>query len=174
MATQPLRNPPATIALTGNQFTSRWEYPAASSVALTESKEQAFTFPAKASTYKVVLRNNFLPDWVKPTISAFIGIQNLPENWDSYGGKAINRDLINQSLFTLGQIMKTNSPVPSVVPLGDGGIQIEWHRRQQDLEVTFPVDEAPQFYYKNRLTGAERQGPANEIANLTQLLSDLA
>jgi hypothetical protein len=61
-----------------------------------------------------------------------------------------------------------------VVPMGDGGIQIEWHRRQQDLEIVFPADEAPRFYYRNRATGAEQEGFANEIAPLTRLLSDLA
>jgi hypothetical protein len=174
MATYALSDPLANTALTDDQFVSRWEYPAVSSVALTEPKEQAFTFPAKASIYKVVLRNNFLPDWVKPTISAFIGIQNLSENWDSYGGKAINRDLINQSLFTLGQIMKTDSPAPSVVPMGDGGIQIEWHRKQQDLEIVFPAGDVPQFYYRNRSTATAEEGLVSDTKKLIHLLIDLA
>jgi hypothetical protein len=111
---------------------------------------------------------------VKPTISAFIGIQNLRENWNSYGGKSINNDLIQQALSVLGTIMQASSPAPSVVPMGDGGLQIEWHKRQQDLEIVFPADEAPQFYYRNRATGVEREGFANELAGLTELLGDLA
>jgi hypothetical protein len=179
MATLPLRNPLATVALTRSQFKSRWEYPVVSSAAFPDLNEQEFTFSAPVGSYRVWVRDfvasmNTLPAWVRPTISAFVGIQNLAENWDSYGGKAMNRDLIKQSLYTLGLIMQADSPAPSVVPLGDGGIQIEWHRRQQDLEIIFSADEAPQFYYKNRLTGMERQGSANEIANLTRLLSDLA
>jgi len=169
-----LRSPASTTALTGNQFASQWEDPAASSAAFTGPREQAFTYSSGASAYRVVYRSNALPAWVKPTISAFIGIHNLSDNWDSYGGKAANRDLIKQSLFVLGLIMQSDSPAPSVVPMGDGGIQTEWHRRQQDLEIVFPADEAPRFYYRNRATGAEQEGFANEIARLTRLLSDLA
>ena len=174
MATFALPSPMSTTALTDNQFESQWEYPMVSSAALTLPREQSFTFPSKASAYKVVLRNNVLPAWVKPTISAFIGIQGLSSNWDSYGGKAINHDLIQQSLLVLQLVMKADSPTPSVVPLADGGIQIEWHRKQQDLEIVFPADKVPQFFYKNRATGAEQQGFANEIANLAHLLNDLA
>jgi hypothetical protein len=182
MATLPLRKPLATIALTGSQFTSRWEYPVVSSAAFPDPNEQEFTLSVPASKYRVVLSRDFalptrtktLPAWVEPTVSALVGIQSLSENWDSYGGKPISLDLINQSLFTLRQIMQADSPAPSVVPLGDGGIQVEWHRRQQDLEIVFAADEAPQFYYTNRLTGLEQQGFSNEIEKLTRLLIDLA
>lgn len=179
MATLPLRNPLATIALTKNQFKSRWEYPMVSSAAFPDFNEQQFTVFAPAGSYRVSVRDfaasvSTLPAWVGPTISAFVGIQNLSENWDSYAGKPINRDLIKQSLYTLGLIMQAESPTPSVVPLGDGGIQVEWHRRQQDLEIVFSANEAPQFYYTNRLTGLEHEGFANEIEKLTRLLIDLA
>lgn len=174
MATLALQGPLTTTALTEKQFATQWEFPAASSAALTGPREQAFTISSEASAYRVVLRNNSLPGWVKPTITAFVGIQSLSDNWNSYGSKSINRDLIKQSLFTLGLVMQADSPAPSVVPLGDGGIQLEWHRRQQDLEIVFTADEPPQFYYRNRASGGEQQGFANEIANLTRLLSDLA
>lgn len=173
MATLALQGPVSTTALTGNQFASQWEYPAASSAAFTGPREQAFTWSAGASAYRVVFRSNALPAWVEPTISAFIAIQKLSDNWDSYGGKATNRDLIKQSLFILGLVMQSDSPAPSVVPMGDGGIQFEWHRRQQDLEIVFPADEAPRFYYRNRATAAEEEGFANEIERLTRLLRDL-
>jgi hypothetical protein len=163
----------STAALTGNQFASRWGY-VASSAALTEPREEAFTISYGGGAYRIVLKNTLLPAWVEPTISAFIGIQTLEENWNSYGGKPINNDLIKQSLSILETIMQANSPAPSVVPLGDGGLQIEWHKRQQDLEIVLSSDEVPQFYYRNRATGAEQEGFANELAELTRLLSDLA
>jgi hypothetical protein len=178
MATLALKSPLSTTALTENQFAPQWEYPGASSAAFTEPREQAFTVSARTSAYRVVVRNNAspandLPAWVKPTISAFIGIHNLPDNWDSYGGKAINRDLIQQSLSILGLVAQPDSPAPSVVPMGDGGIQIEWHRKQQDLEIVFPADEPPQFLYRNRGTGMLDEGSADETEKLIRLLSGL-
>lgn len=178
MAASALANPLSTRALTENQFVPQWEYPATSSAALTGDRE--FTFPSRASAYRVVVRNTAapapvqaLPAWVRPTIAAFVSITSLADNWDSYGGKTINRDLINQSLLVLGMVMQADSPAPSVVPIGNGGLQIEWHRRQQDLEIAFAADEAPQFFYRNRATGALDEGSARETEKLILFLKSL-
>lgn len=180
MAAFALANPLSTRALTENQFVPQWGYPATDSAALTKPSEQAFIFASRANAYHVVVRNtavpvptHVLPAWVRPTIAAFIGIQNLADNWDTYGGKAINRDLIGQSLVIIGMVMQPDSPAPSVVPMGDGGLQIEWHRRQQDLEITFTADGAPQFFYRNRATGALDEGAARETEKLIGLLKGL-
>jgi hypothetical protein len=172
-----------TSALTGNQFELRWEQPATSSAALSRPKVRQYKFPYGNSAFKVVvtesvvpaaLTESTLPTWVLPTISAFMRVQSLPENWDSYGGKRVDSDMVVQSLSVLEQIMGSTSPAPSVVPLGDGGIQLEWHRNQQDLEIAFPPDDLPQFYYRDRRVGAEHDGPASDVSNLAQLLRAIA
>lgn len=179
MATLALR-PLSTGALTESQFVSQWENAASSSAALTEPREQVFTFWAPSSAYHVVVRNAIatapvqaLPAWVRPTVAAFVGIHSLTDNWDSYGSKAVSRDLIKQSLVVLGMVMQHDSPAPSIVPLGDGGFQIEWHRRQQDLEIAFAADEAPQIFYRNRFTGALDEGSAREHEKLIGHLRNL-
>jgi hypothetical protein len=144
-----------------------------SSAALTKPKERAFVFPSGRSAFRIVLTASRLPTWVEPTISAFIGVQSLPENWDSYGGKKINRDMISQSLSILELIMDVDSPAPSVVPLGDGGLQLEWHRKQQDLEIVFPAKDLPQFYHKDNRAGTEQEGLASDVTNLAQLLRSI-
>lgn len=171
LAQPPIRT---TKALSEDQFVSWWEQPAASLAALTHQREKVFVFPARESAFRFVVKTNQLPAWVEPTISAFSGIQSLHDNWDSYGGKKMSHDLIRLSLSILGQIMASSSPAPSVVPLGSGGIQLEWHRKQQDLEITFPADDIPQFFYRNRATGVEKEGFASDVANLTELMSNIA
>jgi hypothetical protein len=179
MAAIALANPLSTGALTKNQFAPQSEYPVANSAALTAPREQVFIVSTQAGAYHVVVRNippapaQAIPTWVRPTIAAFFRIQNLADNWDSYGGKAINPDLIRESLDTLGMVMQPDSPTPSVVPMGDGGLQIEWHRKQQDLEIAFTAEEAPQFFYRNRTTGVLDEGSARETEKLIRLLRDL-
>jgi hypothetical protein len=168
MATCVLERPSSATALTRNQFASRWEIPAQSSAACVGP------YSSRESAYRVVHRESIPPSWVEPTILALNAIHALPHNWDSYGAKPVNSDFIYQSLLLLGAVMQMSSPTPSVVPLGDGGIQIEWHRRQQDLEVVFSADEPAQFYYRNRATGARQEGLANQISDLVKLLGDLA
>jgi hypothetical protein len=163
-------------ALTESEFDSQWGNYVTSSAALTKPRKQAFVFPSRERAFSFVVTTSEIPTpaWVEPTLSAFIGIQGLPDDWNSYGGKKINRDLISQSLSVLEMIMQATSPPPSVVPLGDGGIQIEWHRKQQDLEMTFPADDRPQYIYRNNADGAEQEGFASDITTLTRLLQSIA
>jgi len=172
-----------TSALTGNQFESGWDYPITSSAALSRPKVRKYRLPSAGIAFKVYVTESAdspetvessLPTWVEQTALGFMTVRKLPENWDSYGGKRIGLNVIDQSLAILVQIMDAGSPAPSVVPLGDGGLQLEWHRNQQDLEVVFPGDDLPQFYYTDRRVGAELEGPANDVTNLAQLLRSLA
>jgi hypothetical protein len=161
-------------ALTEPEFESRWQFPIVTSAALTKPKERTFLVSSYGSAYRIVSTTSELPEWLKPTISEFIKVQSLPENWDSYAAKRINRDLLSQSLTILAAVMHQSSPAPSVVPLTDGGLQLEWHRKQQDLEVVFPQEDPPQFFYLNRATGKEQEGFASDVIALAQLLQDIA
>jgi hypothetical protein len=111
---------------------------------------------------------------VEPTISAISSIQLLGENWDSYGGKKTSDDLIKLALSILTQIMPVNAPVPSVVPLGDGGLQLEWHRKQQDLEIVFPADTTPTFYYCKKNSGVETEGFATDFLKLATFVGSIS
>lgn len=160
-------------ALTETQFYPRWKSRTRTSAELTETRERAWEYSSEASSYTVVSRAPSLPTWVVPTIMAFMELQELPENWNSYGARVINGELIKQAVFVLSQVMKAEYPSPSVVPLEDGGIQVEWHRKQRDLEIVFAADDAPRFYYTNRAIPDEKEGSAYDFARLMHLLSEL-
>jgi hypothetical protein len=157
----------------GQYHASSWQYPAANFAAFTPVLKE-FEFRSRNDTTRFVVTTDELPAWVEPTLSAFSSIKSLDENWDSYGGKKISNDLIRLALSTLSQVMGGNSPAPSVVPLPDGGLQVEWHRKIQDLEVVFPANTAPTFYYVNRSTGFEKEGFANDVIYLSKLLGSVA
>ncbi len=161
-------------ALTENQYDSPRDYSITTSAAFTHRGNKAFVFPSRESAYQFVVTARQLPSRVEQTIAAYSEIQSLNDNWDSYGGKRINRDLIGSSLSILAQAMEDASPVPAVVPLADGGLQLEWHRKQQDLEVVFPTDDAPQFFYQNRVTGVGQEGFASDVVTLAQILRKIA
>lgn len=163
-------------ALTEDQFEPRWDHSAASLAALTKPRTHVVIFPSKGNAYRIIVTTSQTPTpvWIEPTISGFIGIQTLPDNWNTYGARKVNRDLISQSLAVLELIMEATSPAPSIVPLSDGGLQLEWHRKQQDLEIAFTADEAPRFYYENRTTGLEQEGSASDVTSLVRLLRNIA
>jgi hypothetical protein len=82
----------------------------------------------------------------------------LPQNWDGYGASEVREDIAQQVLMVLVEVMENDSCAPSVVPLSDGGIQVEWHRRGRNLEIEFPADETPNFYYYEDESGLESEG----------------
>lgn len=167
---------PARGGLTDNQFVLPRDNSLASWPAFTKPKELSFVIPSDRSAQRILVTwsSDELPTWVKPAITAVMDIQALPENWDSYRGRKISRDLIGQSLSVLGQIMEVASPAPSVVPLADGGLQFEWHRKQQDLEIVFPADDAQRFFYQCRARGVEQEGLASDVKTLAELLRNIA
>jgi hypothetical protein len=77
----------------------------------------------------------------------------LPENWDSYAAKAIDRDCISRGvtifkeLIKLSSVAKVKIPAPFVAPLSSGGIQIEWEEGERYLEVSITPDPLSVDYF---------------------------
>jgi hypothetical protein len=99
-----------------------------------------------------------LPKWSIETRfnQAFQRIGNfskLPENWDSYGAKAIDRECISQgvsifkALIKLRAVAEAQIPAPFVAPLSSGGIQIEWEEGERYLEVSITPDPLSVDYF---------------------------
>lgn len=77
------------------------------------------------------------PEWtwqVEP-IKKVLGMLQLPENWDSYGGHTPTREAAETAIQLIASITLADPPRPRVVPLGTGGIQLEWKSGQRELEV---------------------------------------
>jgi hypothetical protein len=82
------------------------------------------------------------PEWtwqVEP-IKKILGTLHLPENWDSYGGHPPKRQAADTAIRIIASIAQADPPRPRVVPLGTGGIQLEWKKGQRELEVECSPD----------------------------------
>jgi hypothetical protein len=174
MAATALRLNRPVRAMTEDVYDLGWEYPVGSSAAFDQKSNEYVSASGTANTSRIVVTTPNSPAWVAPTVSALSGLLKLQENWDSYGAKSPTEETVVHALLVLSQIMDFQSPVPSVVPLADGGLQFEWHRKQQDLEVVFPLDAEATFYYQHRVTGAEEEGFAADITKLANLLVDVS
>ena len=75
------------------------------------------------------------PD-LRPLLGTVARLVTLPENWDSYGAMAVKPLLVQYGLSLLNGLMRSRTPLPAMVPTSRGGIQLEWHCRGIDLEVT--------------------------------------
>jgi len=76
----------------------------------------------------------FRPD-CSPLLDTAKRLIDLPENWDSYGARPIDPRLIEYGLSLLNELTPSQTPLPTMVPTSRGGIQLEWHCRDIDLEI---------------------------------------
>jgi hypothetical protein len=75
------------------------------------------------------------PPWLRPTLEAMNRLLDLPPNWNSYGAGPIAPGAVLAALQFLQQTMRPDTPPPSVVPTSRGGVQLEWHAGEIDLEI---------------------------------------
>lgn len=116
-----------------------------------------------------------LPVWFDTTLKSITELLQLAPNWDGYGASEVKQEVAANALTDLWNLLDNDSPTPSVVPLNDGGIQVEWHRHGRSLELEFPASGAASFYYYEDATEDESEGLlANSIAELRARLAILA
>src|SRR5688500_2732476 len=91
------------------------------------------------------------PAWFGPTRRSIQELLQLPENWNSYGARPIDPELAASALRLLVKVAPTDAPPPIVVPTTRGGILLEWHLHEVDLEVeTLAADTFHVFYEDDR------------------------
>lgn len=59
----------------------------------------------------------------------------LPIGWDGYGGRPVIFSLAYFALSLLHHVCSDDSDAPSIVPGGDGTLQLEWHQNGYDVEL---------------------------------------
>jgi hypothetical protein len=75
------------------------------------------------------------PNWVEPSLKALTQLLVLPPNWDSYGGRPVDPANVWAVWELLKNIMTDAFPIPSIVPTSQGGVQVEWHVGNVNLEI---------------------------------------
>jgi len=99
------------------------------------------------------------------TVASLYSLSSLPAGWNSYQAKPIGPDVIQAAVKLVSNLLKTNTPAPDVVPRVQGGIQLEWHLKNIDIEVYIDSSGAMRFYAED-LTDSrapdELQLPAGE------------
>ena len=77
-------------------------------------------------------------------------IAKLPEDWDSYGAKAIDPECVERAEdFINKEILPSHGIAPFVVPSPSGGVQLEWERGEHSLEIEFLPDGTTGYLYLN-------------------------
>ena len=111
------------------------------------------------------------PVWFMSVLQGFASVATLRDGWDGSGAARIKSATINRALRTIEQLLPSDAPPPSIVPVPDSGLQLEWHRNQRDLEIEFSPRGEIEFYYFDENTGEEIERSVNgNFADLKKYL----
>lgn len=114
------------------------------------------------------------PAWMATVVARLETLLALPEGWDGYNAKTPEIWHALEAFGFLERVMTETTARPSIVPLTDGGIQIEWHRGDLDIEATFTAGADRGLYLADLSTGAEFEGSIDEgIEDLRRLMARL-
>lgn len=107
---------------------------------------------------------NAPPDrpWEPEVLRRLFSLVCMPQGWDSYSALSPRWDASMFALWVLGSVMRPRTPVPQVVPSSVGGIQLEWHQKDIDLEIHVSAPFEVETWFQDRRGG---QPVAEELSN---------
>lgn len=100
--------------------------------------------------------------WFRPALEQLSTLLTLPPNWDSYGGRPTAQGCAEQAISFLARALPAGVAPPWVVPLGDGGLQLEWHRGGIDVEVALSPDDGQHLWLADSAAGVEWEGALDD------------
>lgn len=95
------------------------------------------------------------PLWLEYVGDKLNKLLSLPANWDSYGAERIDLQAAITTLQLLTRLMSEEIPLPDIVPVNNGGIQVEWHTQGIDIEIEIPSSGNIQYYFEDLSSNAE-------------------
>jgi hypothetical protein len=73
--------------------------------------------------------------------------------WDGYAAPPVKWDAGMFALNVLNSVMQNRTPLPQVVPTPVGGLQLEWHEKNIDLEIHVTAPYEIELWFQDHLTG---------------------
>ena len=93
------------------------------------------------------------------SVEGVVDLLGLPPGWNSYSAKPIAARNAIRAIQVLAGLMNPDTPPPAVVPRVQGGIQLEWHTREIDIEVYIDSPEKVSFFAEYAGSGESIEGP---------------
>lgn len=112
--------------------------------------------------------------WVRDAIAEIEQLTALSADWDTYGASPITASAATKAVRFLVDNAYAELARPSIVPMSDGGIQLEWHRGGVDLEISISDGDSGVFV-AHAGAGESEEAPLSDArSHLLSRLSQLA
>jgi len=107
-------------------------------------------------------------------------LKNLPEDWDSYGADPISPNAIAKAKSIIISVVKSFSnaigdvvQLTDVIPIADGGVQLEWVGPHAELEIEISPNGTIGFLYISG-SGDRRKYEESEDNSLNDVYAKIA
>lgn len=114
------------------------------------------------------VKPSFGPRWLAPTVDRLEHLLQLQNDWDSYGSVQILFENAEYAVRLLDFVMTPTAPAPFIAPTSGGSLQLEWHRRDLDLEIEI-LSPYNVFVSYEDLTGTTTSWEAQITVDLTKV-----
>ncbi len=104
------------------------------------------------------------PPWFGAVVERLGQYLSLGEDWNGYGENAITTQAVVRTVSLLTQVAM-KGPEPAVVPMPDGGIQIEWHYGGTEIEIEVPSDDPKLSVYVTLPDGTVLEKPRKSLGD---------
>jgi|SRR5277367_5257260 len=109
--------------------------------------------------------------WADLVADRLVRLARLEPGWDGHCASPISRTIIDYVCNLLPRIMALGLPAPFIAPLPFGGLQLEWHRNNWDLEIEIHAPSRLYAYSCEVATGIESEMELrDDLAKLTPVL----
>ena len=96
-----------------------------------------------------------LPAQLLRAIDRASALLQLPKGWNSHDAEPVSETAFRQTIEFLTTYLVPGIADPMLVPTVRGGLQLEWHRREVDIEVEVSPDGSVSWCAEDRRTGEE-------------------
>ena len=100
------------------------------------------------------------------TEAAITELMKLPLGWDGYDGLPVQPEVAGRARRFMAAIGEYTPPVPDVVPLSDGGLQLEWFVGAYEVEVVIAPDGTAHIYFECINDGRILEFPLDDSFNI--------
>ena len=118
---------------------ARQREPASHAMVSDDSPSRSVTLPS-VTGYKLRLDifEEEPPTWFWRLVADANALLQLPTGWNAHNAAPVPPDAAATALDIVVRALLKGAPYPHITPLSSGGLQIEWH--QPDIEIEVAVD----------------------------------
>jgi hypothetical protein len=95
-------------------------------------------------------------EWYGEALERMNRLTDLAAGWNGHGAREVKGDTAMEAVKFLAEVAYPKIAAPSIVPISDGGVQVEWHRGGLDIEISFSEDD-PGVYVEDREDGSSEE-----------------